>query len=51
MVRVMLDSIARMVDGSVSGVDDNYFNKLVSCMQQASNVPGAPNLVQSHDGI
>jgi hypothetical protein len=42
--RMMLDSIARMVDGSVSGIDDTYFNTLVDCMQQATN------LVESHDG-
>jgi hypothetical protein len=44
LFRMMLDSIARMVDGSVSGIDDTYFNTLVDCMQQATN------LVESHDG-
>ena len=43
MTRMMIDSIARMVDGSVQGVDDQYFEKLVECMGRAEN------LVASHD--
>jgi hypothetical protein len=41
--KAMLDSIARMVDGSLSGIDDDFFNELVDCMSQATN------LVESHD--
>jgi len=43
MTRMMIDSIARMVDGSLQGVDDAYFEKLVDCMGRAKD------LVASHD--
>ena len=38
-----LDSIARLVDGSVQGLEDEFFDEITSCMDQA------PNLVESHD--
>mmetsp|Transcript_26570 Transcript_26570/g.71212 ORF Transcript_26570/g.71212 Transcript_26570/m.71212 type:complete len:284 (+) Transcript_26570:71-922(+) len=41
--RMMLDSIARLVDGSVQGLEDEFFDEITSCMDQA------PNLVESHD--
>ena len=43
MTRMMLDSIARLVDGSKPGVPDEYFDKLVSCMGQSKD------LIESHD--
>ena len=42
--RVMLDSIARLVDGTASGVSDAYFDRIMACMTTAEN------LVASHDG-
>jgi len=39
----MLDSIARMVDSTLAGVDDAYFDKLVLCMEQSKD------LMASHD--
>jgi hypothetical protein len=41
----MLDSIARMVDGSSSGIEDDFFNQLVSCMSQPKD------LMASSDGM
>jgi len=41
--RVMLDSIARLVDGSVNGLEDELFDDIMACMAQA------PNLVESHE--
>ena len=38
-----LDSIARLVDGSVQGLEDELFDDIMSCMAKA------PNLVDSHE--
>ena len=41
--REMLDSIARMVDGSLPGVSDSFFDSLSTCMGTSTN------LTASHD--
>ena len=41
--RIMLDSIARMVDSTLPGVNDTFFSELMQCMGTGGN------LVESHD--
>ena len=41
--RAMLDSVARMVDSTLAGVDDGFFDELLQCMGSSTD------LVAAHD--
>ena len=36
--RAMLDSVARMVDSTLAGVDDGFFDELLQCMGTSTDL-------------